>query len=96
MVILASFQAGFGYAAIAALTLILGAAYTLWMIKRVVYGEVANSEVAELEDVDRREWLVLGLLALAVLALGLWPAPLIEVMEPSLQNLAQHVLAATG
>jgi NADH-quinone oxidoreductase subunit M len=96
MVILASFQAGFWYAAIAALTLILGAAYTLWMIKRVVYGEVANREVAELEDVDRREWLVLGLLALAVLALGLWPAPLIEVMEPSLQNLAQHVLAAAG
>ncbi len=96
MVILAASQAGFWYAAIAALTLILGAAYTLWMIKRVVYGEVANREVAELQDVDRREWLVLGSLALAVLALGLWPAPLIEVMEPSLRNLAEQVLAAAA
>ncbi len=92
MVILAAMQAGFWYAAIAATALVLGAAYTLWMIKRVVYGEVANGEVAELQDVDRREWAILGTLAVAVLALGVWPGPLIEVMEPSLRNLAEQVL----
>jgi NADH-quinone oxidoreductase subunit M len=94
MVILASFQASFWYAFFAATTLVLGAAYTLWMIKRVVYGEVANQQVAELNDVNGRELLVLGILALAVLALGLWPAPLIEIMEPSLKNLVAMV--ATG
>ncbi|MBA1148553.1 NADH-quinone oxidoreductase subunit M [Ectothiorhodospiraceae bacterium WFHF3C12] len=95
MVILASFQANFWYAFFAGTTLVLGAAYTLWMIKRVVYGEVANQEVAELSDVNGREFLVLGILAVAVLALGLWPAPLIELMEPSLDNLMQMVVAGT-
>ena len=92
MVILASFKASFWYAAIAGLTLILGAAYTLWMIKRVVYGEVANEEVAQLKDVNAREILVLGLLAVAVLAVGLWPEPLVRVIEPSLANLLHHVV----
>jgi len=96
MVILASFQADFWYAFLAGTTLVLGAAYTLWMIKRVVYGEVANQEVAALKDVNFREFLVLGVLALAVLALGLWPAPLIRVMEPSLHSLMQLVLAGTA
>ncbi|EAR20866.1 NADH-quinone oxidoreductase subunit M [Nitrococcus mobilis] len=93
MVILASFQANFWYAALAALTLILGAAYTLWLIKRVVYGEVANAQVAALTDLNAREFIVLGVLAGAVLLLGIWPAPLIEVMEPSLQHLLQQVTA---
>ena len=90
MVILASFKAGFWYAFLAATTLVLGAAYTLWMVKRVLYGEVANAEVAALQDLDRREFLVLGILAVAVLALGLWPQPLIEAMEPTLRALADH------
>ncbi len=93
MVILASLQGNFWYAALAALTLILGAAYTLWLIKRVVYGEVANAQVAALTDLNAREFIVLGVLAGAVLLLGIWPAPLIEVMAPSLQHLLQQVIA---
>ncbi|MDN3518852.1 NADH-quinone oxidoreductase subunit M [Aquisalimonas lutea] len=93
MVILGSFQANFWYAFLAGLTLILGAAYTLWMIKRVMYGPVANDNVGALEDVDPGEKLVLGLLAVAVLWLGLWPAPLIAIMEPSLANLLEVVNA---
>jgi NADH-quinone oxidoreductase subunit M len=91
MVILASFRADFWYAFLAGTTLILGAAYTLWMVKRVVFGPVANENVAQLKDVNGRELFVLGTLAAAVLALGLWPAPLVEVMEPSIQNLAEHI-----
>jgi NADH-quinone oxidoreductase subunit M len=94
MVVLASFKANFWYAFFAATTLVLGAAYTLWMIKRVVYGEVANEQVAALRDINGREFLVLGLLALAVLGLGIYPAPLVEVMEPTLRHLLQVVAAA--
>jgi NADH-quinone oxidoreductase subunit M len=92
LVILASFKASFWYAALAATTLILGAAYTLWMVKRVLYGEVANEQVAALADIGRREFLVLGILAVAVLLLGLWPAPLIDAMASTLQGLADHVV----
>ncbi len=91
MVILASFRADFWFAFLAATTLIIGAAYTLWMVKRVIFGEVANDGVAALKDISGREFLVLGSLALAVLILGLWPAPLIEVMDVSINNLLQHV-----
>jgi NADH-quinone oxidoreductase subunit M len=91
MVILASFRADFWYAVLAATTLILGAAYTLWMVKRVVYGEVKTEGVAGLQDVSGREFFVLGSLAVAVLILGLWPAPLVEVMDVSIHNLIQHI-----
>ncbi len=91
MVILASFRADFWFAVLAATTLILGAAYTLWMIKRVVFGEVRSEGVAALSDINAREVVVLASLALAVLALGLWPAPLIEVMDASIGNLVQHI-----
>ena len=91
MVILASFRADFWYAFLAATTLIIGAAYTLWMVKRVVFGEVANDGVAALQDMNRREFIVLGTLAAAVLLLGLWPAPLVEVMDASVNNLLQHI-----
>ncbi len=91
MVILASFQADFWFAFLAATTLILGAAYTLWMVKRVIFGEVANERVAELKDIGNREFFVLGSLALAVLVLGLWPAPLVEVMDASIANLLKHL-----
>ncbi|WP_421621043.1 NADH-quinone oxidoreductase subunit M [Alkalilimnicola ehrlichii] len=94
MVILAAFQANFWYAFVAGTTLVLGAAYSLWMVKRVIFGEVANENVAKLEDVNRREVLVLGLLAAMVLLLGLWPAPLVEVMEPSLLHLLNQVTGA--
>ncbi|MEX1273803.1 MAG: NADH-quinone oxidoreductase subunit M [Gammaproteobacteria bacterium] len=91
MVILAVFQANPWYAALAALTLILAAAYTLWMVKRVLYGEVANEDVAALKDLDGREWIVLGTLAFFTLALGLYPAPLIDVMQASVDNLLNHI-----
>jgi NADH-quinone oxidoreductase subunit M len=91
LVILASFRADFWYAFLAALTLILGAAYTLWLVKRVVFGPVANHHVAELTDVNGRELLVLGVLAIAVLGLGLWPAPLLDVMRPTVENLVQQI-----
>jgi NADH-quinone oxidoreductase subunit M len=92
MIVLASFQAGFWYAAIAALTLILGAAYSLWMIKRVVYGEVDNENVDALTDVTPRERLLLGTLAVVIIAVGVYPAPLVEVMEPSLDALFRIVV----
>jgi NADH-quinone oxidoreductase subunit M len=91
LVILASFRADFWYAFLAGLTLILGAAYTLWMVKRVIFGAVANENVAALTDLDAREFVVLGVLALAVLALGLWPAPLLEVMHKTVENLVQTI-----
>ncbi|MES9869133.1 MAG: NADH-quinone oxidoreductase subunit M [Sedimenticola sp.] len=91
MVIIASFHADFWFAVLAATTLIIGAAYTLWMVKRVVFGKVANSNVAALEDINNREFLVLGSLALAVLVLGVWPAPLVEVMDVSIENLLKHI-----
>ena len=93
MVILSAFQASFWIAFLAALTLILGAAYTLWMYKRVIFGDVGNNKVAALTDMNARERWILGALAVAVLWLGLWPAPLLEVMEPSVQNLLEHVRA---
>jgi len=92
MVILSAFKANFWYAFLAALTLIVGAAYTLWMVKRVLFGEVANDKVAALKDANSREIFILSILAVAVLFFGLYPAPLLEVMEPSVNNLLQHVM----
>ncbi len=91
MVIIASFKANFWYAFLAGTTLVLGAAYTLWMIKRVLYGEVANDNVAELEDLNNREFIVLGVLALAVLLLGVWPAPLVDMMNVTIEELVLQV-----
>jgi NADH-quinone oxidoreductase subunit M len=91
MVIIASFKAEFWYAFLAATTLVLGAAYTLWMIKRVVYGEVANDNVAALEDLNRREFFVLAILAAAVLLVGLWPAPLVDMMNTTIQQLIEQL-----
>ena len=91
MVILGTMQVSFWWALAAGLTLIFGAAYTLWMYKRVVFGPVANAQVAALEDVDGREFLVLALLAVCVLALGLYPLPLTEVMHASVNHLLDHV-----
>jgi len=91
MVIIASFKANFWYAFVAATTLILGAAYTLWMVKRVIYGEVANKNVAELQDLTAREFIVLGVLAVSVLLVGLWPAPLVDMMSVTIEELLNHV-----
>ena len=94
MVILASFQQHPLLAFTAAITLVLGAAYTLWMIKRVVFGDVANANVAALADLDRREWIVLGVFAAGVIALGVYPRPLTDLMEPSIAQLAAQLSAS--
>jgi NADH-quinone oxidoreductase subunit M len=91
MVILSAFKANFWIAFFAAITLILGAAYTLWMVKRVIYGKVSNHHVAELTDIGSREFLFLGILAVMVLLLGLWPAPLLEVMGATVDHLVEHI-----
>lgn len=91
MVILASYKANFWIAFLAATTLIVGAAYTLWMVKRVIFGEIANDNVAALTDINNREFFFLSVLAIAVLALGLWPDPLVEVMHATIENLLHHV-----
>jgi NADH-quinone oxidoreductase subunit M len=91
LVILGTFHANAWLAFFAATTLILGAAYTLWMIKRVVFGEVANDGVAGLQDVSSREFWMLMVLALAVLIVGIWPQPLVEVMDATLGQLLTHV-----
>ena len=92
LVILASFKANVWYSFLAGTTLVLGAAYTLWLVKRVIFGEIANDKVAALKDINGREFLVLGILALAVLLVGLWPAPLLDVMRASTQHLAEQLL----
>jgi NADH-quinone oxidoreductase subunit M len=94
MVILASFQQHPLLAFAAATTLITGAAYTLWLAKRVIWGEVGNAHVAELKDMSPREWIVLGVFAAGVLLVGIWPKPLTDLMEPSIAQLASQ-LAAT-
>jgi len=91
-VIIGSFHASAWLAFFAATTLVLGAAYTLWMVKRVVFGEVANSHVAELTDVGPREFWMLMVLAVAVLIVGIWPAPLVTAMDSTLGGLLDHVL----
>jgi NADH-quinone oxidoreductase subunit M len=92
MVILSSFQANFWFALLAAMILILGAAYNLWLAKRVIYGDVTNHEVRNLQDINSREALVLGVLAAAVLLFGLWPQPLVEMMQASVDHLLQHIV----
>jgi NADH-quinone oxidoreductase subunit M len=94
LVILASFKANVWYAFLAATTLVLGAAYTLWLVKRVIYGEVANDKVAAMKDLDGREFFVLSALAAAVLLVGLWPAPLLDVMRATTHHLAETLLVS--
>jgi NADH-quinone oxidoreductase subunit M len=91
MVIMGAMQASFWLALVAATTLIWGAAYTLWMYKRVIFGAVANEHVAALQDLNRREFLVLGLLAVAVLFMGVYPLPFTEVMHASVSELLRHI-----
>jgi NADH-quinone oxidoreductase subunit M len=91
MVIMGAMKANFWLAFAAATTLIWGAAYTLWMYKRVIFGAVANDHVAALQDLNGRELLVLGLLAIAVLGMGIYPLPFTEVMHASVRDLLQHV-----
>jgi NADH-quinone oxidoreductase subunit M len=91
MVILGAVQYNFWIAALAATTLVFGAAYTLWMVKRVYFGDVANDHVKALADINGREFLMLALLAAAVLAMGLYPKPFTDVMDASVTELLRHV-----
>ena len=91
MVILGAIKVNFWYAFGAAITLILGAAYTLWMVKRVIFGEIANDHVRELTDINSREMFVLSLLAVAVMVMGVYPKPFTDVMHVSVDALLQHV-----
>ena len=90
LVILGTYAVNGWIAAIAATTLVLGAAYTLWMVKRVVFGPVANDQVAALSDIDPRETWMLALLGAAVLLVGLWPFPLLELMHASVDQLLEQ------
>ena len=90
MVILAAFQGNFWFGFISAITLILGAAYTLWMVKRVIFGQVGNDKVAQLMDLNKREISIMSILAAATLIFGLWPDPIIAVMQTSIEHLLQQ------
>jgi NADH-quinone oxidoreductase subunit M len=91
MVIMGAVKFSFWIAFVAATALIFGAAYTLWMYKRVIFGEVANRHVAELLDINRREFVVFLILAFAVLGMGIYPKPFSEVMHATVGELARHV-----
>ncbi len=91
MVILGAIKVNFWYAFLAATTLILGAAYTLWMVKRVIFGDVANDDVRALKDINGREMTILSILAVLVLAMGLYPKPFSDVMHVSVDALLKHV-----
>ena len=94
MIILGAVKFNFWVAAVAATTMIIGAAYTLWMYKRVIFGDVANHHVAELTDITPREFLVLALLAVGALGMGLYPLPFTEIMHSSVEELLRHVAAS--
>lgn len=91
MVILGAVKYNFWIGLLAATALILGAAYSLWLVKRVVFGEVGNAHVAALSDLNAREFFMLGLLALAVLAMGIYPAPFTDAMQTSVADLLRHM-----
>jgi NADH-quinone oxidoreductase subunit M len=91
MVILGAVKYDFWIAGLAATTLVFGAAYTLWMVKRVYFGDIANEHVRELADLNDREFFMLALLAVAVLWMGLYPKPFTDVMQTSITELLRHV-----
>ncbi len=91
MVIMGSVKVSFWYAFLAATTLIFGAAYTLWLYKRVIFGDIVNSAVEGLKDVNKREFAILAILAIAVIWLGVYPFPLTEVMHATVDDLLAHV-----
>lgn len=91
MVIMGAVKFNFWIGLLAASALVLGAAYTLWMAKRVVYGDIANDEVRNLKDINGREFFILGVMAIAVLYMGLHPKPFTDVIHTSVQALLQHV-----
>src|SRR5690606_27001668 len=91
MVIVASVQYNFWFGRLAATSLILGASYSLWMLKRVAYGEITTENVRKMNDLNGREFFILGVLALAVLYRGIYPKPFTDVMRVSVDALLQHI-----
>jgi NADH-quinone oxidoreductase subunit M len=91
LVIMGAMQVSFWLALVAATTLVFGAAYTLWMYKRVIFGAVANSHVGALKDLNPREFVVLAALAAAVLLMGVYPRPFTEVMHGAVNELLRHI-----
>jgi len=91
MVIMGAMKTSFWLAFLAGTTLVFGAAYTLWMYKRVVFGPVANEHVAALKDLNSKEAIVLGALAAAVLLMGVYPLPFTEVMHGAVNQLLNHM-----
>jgi NADH-quinone oxidoreductase subunit M len=94
MVILSAFQDDFWIAALAAFTLIIGAAYTLWLVKRVIFGKVESPRVAKMQDMNLREWIVLGTFAAGVLAIGIYPKPLVSLMDGAVREIVQNLMLA--
>ncbi|WPE18328.1 NADH-quinone oxidoreductase subunit M [Candidatus Thioglobus autotrophicus] len=94
MVILGAVQANIWYAVLAGTTLIVGAAYTLWMVKRVFWGAITNPEVSTMSDLNAREFSILAVLAVAVIAMGIYPQPVIEVMQVSIEHLLNQALVS--
>jgi NADH-quinone oxidoreductase subunit M len=93
LVIVSAFKASFWYSLLAATTLVLSAVYSLWLVKRVIYGPVGNERVAALQDLNGREFLILATLAIAVLLVGIWPAPLLKMMQPTIHHLVDQAIA---
>ncbi len=91
MVILGAVQFNFWIGLLAATALIFGAAYSLWMVKRVIFGAIGNKHVDELTDMNKREFFMFAVLAIAVIAMGLYPAPFTDTMQTSVADLLQHV-----
>jgi NADH-quinone oxidoreductase subunit M len=91
MVILGAVGTNFWIGLLAATTLVFGAAYTLWMVKRVYFGDVANEDVRALKDINAREFVMLGVLAIAVIWMGVYPKPFTDVMQVSVAELLKHV-----
>jgi NADH-quinone oxidoreductase subunit M len=91
LVILGAVQYNFWIAIAATFTLVIGAAYSLWLVKRVVFGEVVHEHVAKLQDLNRREFWMLAIMAIAVLWMGLYPKPITDAIDPSVQALLRHV-----
>jgi len=91
-VILAAFKVNFIYALLAGSTLILGATYTLWMYKRVIFGEIQNKDILKFNDINIDEKLTLLILATAVIILGIWPAPFIDLMHTSINHLVYQIM----
>ena len=94
LVIISAFKASFWYSLLAATTLVLSAVYSLWLVKRVIYGPVGNDRVAALQDLNGREFLILATLAIAVLLVGIWPAPLLKIMQPTIHHLVDQAIAS--